>query len=76
LLQIDGETPEEKAERLPLVFALSSLLEGNIGIQGLLNLSTPTCLGLKGLVVVVVVVEGLLNFLPFLMFPPWVKLQS
>jgi hypothetical protein len=75
LLQIDGETPEEKAERLPLVFALSSLLEGNIGIQGLLNLSTPTCLGLKGLVVVVVV-EGLLNFLPFLMFPPWVKLQS
>jgi hypothetical protein len=37
LLQIDGATPEEKAERMPLVFPLSYLLEGNIGIQGLWN---------------------------------------
>ncbi|GJN02951.1 hypothetical protein PR202_ga20347 [Eleusine coracana subsp. coracana] len=30
LLEIDGALPEEKAERMPLIFALSSLLEGSI----------------------------------------------
>lgn len=30
LLATDGLLPEEKAERIPLLVALSSLLEGNI----------------------------------------------